>query len=109
MTFFQQANYWEAALWGVIALAFVAASFRKPKSRPRSLRLAFFFAAFGGSDIVEAQYGQWWDPWWLLAWKAVCVIVFLVELIRYAKAQHRRTGAPNDWMRPYSQPLSTGY
>ncbi len=93
MTFFQQANYWEAALWVVIALAFVAAALLRPKARRRCLTLAFFFAAFGGSDVVEAQYGQWWDPWWLFAWKAACVIYFAFALWRYWQQQRNATSA----------------
>ena len=92
MTFFQVANYWEAALWVVIAVAFVAAAVWLPSARRRCLVLAFFFAAFGGSDVVEAQYGQWWDPWWLLVWKAACVIYFAYALWHYWQQQRRGVG-----------------
>jgi len=91
VTFFQQANYWEAALWVLIAMAFVVAALRRPRARNRCLILAFFFAAFGGSDVVEAQYGQWWSPWWLFAWKAACVIYFAYALWRYWQQQRIRS------------------
>ncbi|MBE7458640.1 MAG: hypothetical protein KJ057_17160 [Phycisphaerae bacterium] len=40
------------------------------------------FLAFGASDVVEADTGAWWRPWWLLAWKAACLAVLLTLLIR---------------------------
>jgi hypothetical protein len=32
------------------------------------------FAFFGLSDLVEVTTGAWWRPWWLLAWKAACLL-----------------------------------
>jgi hypothetical protein len=40
---------------------------------------------FGLSDLVESQTGAWWTPWWLFAWKALCVLGLLacgVALVR---------------------------
>ncbi len=78
------ANRIEAGLWIIIGAAFLVAAIRRQNQRRGLLILAFAFVAFGISDLVEIRYGQWWDPWWLLAWKGVCVLVFLIALIRYA-------------------------
>ncbi len=34
---------------------------------------AAIIVLFGVSDLVEAQTGAWWRPWWLLVWKADCL------------------------------------
>lgn len=41
------------------------------------------FLAFGGSDLVEIRTGTWWSPWWLLVWKAACVVVLVGCFLRY--------------------------
>ncbi len=71
---FALANRVEAGLWLFIAGALLCATpGRSPGVRWRLLAAAALFAAFGGSDLVEARTGAWWRPWWLLAWKAACV------------------------------------
>ena len=35
------------------------------------------FAVFGLSDVIEAETGAWWHPWWLFVMKALCVLGFL--------------------------------
>lgn len=69
---FVYGNYIEACLWttmGVIAFA-------KRTGRPgMALGVALLF--FGGSDVVEAHTGAWYDPWWLFVWKAACVLVIV--------------------------------
>lgn len=65
----------EAGLWFVLALGLVIYAVR------RADRLAGVAAAvlvpFGVSDLVEAHTGVWWDPWWLLVWKAACVLALV--------------------------------
>jgi hypothetical protein len=39
--------------------------------------LAVLLILFGVSDLIERHTGAWWRPWWLLLWKAVCVIGLL--------------------------------
>ncbi|MBI9016487.1 MAG: hypothetical protein JEZ07_04410 [Phycisphaerae bacterium] len=39
------------------------------------MMLAIGFVAFGISDLVEIRTGSWWHPWWMLLWKATCLIV----------------------------------
>ncbi len=80
------ANYVEAGLWLVIALLLAAAAVRhRGVVRQRAAQAATVFAVFAGSDVVEAQTGAWWRPWWLLAWKAACVLVLIVLLVDYLR------------------------
>jgi len=83
---FETINYLEALLWGAIAIVFAIAAIKRWGLRGRCLLLALTFLAFAGSDVVEVQTGAWWRPWWLLTWKAGCVLIMAHEFIRY----HRR-------------------
>lgn len=101
-------NLFEAGLWFVVAIV-LAVAWKKAAAReahidsisPDSPRLtstgtqtsqprirqwpllaaAFVFLAFGLSDLVETQTGAWWKPWWLFAWKALCVHAMLALFI----------------------------
>lgn len=66
---FVYANIAEAGLWSALA-AVVSLRGRTP------LRwwLALALLAFGVSDLVETRTGAWYRPWWLLAWKAACIV-----------------------------------
>lgn len=89
---FETINYLEALLWGVIAIAFAIAAIKPSGLRGRCLLLAVTFLAFAGSDVVEVQTGAWWRPWWLLAWKAVCVLIMVQEFVRHNRMKkHRRS------------------
>ncbi len=86
-------NYWEAGFWGAIALGFAVAAIRRRGNMRRLLLIAALtLAAFGASDLVEVRTGAWWRPWWLLAWKALCVGVMLWL---YRKHHKLRAGAPH--------------
>jgi hypothetical protein len=88
---FRIANYFEAALWGVVALMAVAFAIRKGgHARSRCAILAIAMLAFGLSDVVETRTGAWWRPWWLLAWKAACVGVFVALLGGHYRRRFRR-------------------
>ena len=66
---FVYGNYVESGLWasmGIIALV--------KRNSKWSLLLGLTLVAFGISDIVETHTGAWYRPWWLFAWKAVCVL-----------------------------------
>ena len=99
-------NLFEAALWFAISAVFFfrgmfRAGGRSPESRTRRREmflLASAFAAFGVSDVIESRTGAWWEPWWLLALKAVCVLVFLRAFRRYRTGHRSRRGAGE--MRP---------
>jgi hypothetical protein len=80
---FVLSNQFEAALWMFIAVAMTVAAARRRHVRWECAIGAIAFALFGVSDLVETTTGAWWRPWWLLAWKAACVIAFCWLLKRY--------------------------
>ncbi|MCB1230017.1 MAG: hypothetical protein KDN19_07120 [Verrucomicrobiae bacterium] len=66
-------NAGEAILWMALgALFLVRAIVARPHRIPWFAAVAFL--AFGASDLVEIQTGAWWKPWWLLLWKAACIV-----------------------------------
>jgi hypothetical protein len=85
-------NHIEVVLWPVLGVVVAIAGARRPRGR----RGYYFVAAgvlvvFGASDWFEAETGnEWWDPWWLLLWKGVCVAALLVLLVL---GWRRRRGA----------------
>jgi hypothetical protein len=93
-SFFATANCIEAALWAVIGAGFIVHALR-PRAANRIVAFvaAITFLAFGLSDVVETRTGAWWRPWWLVAWKGVCVVVFLALLCRYIL--NRNTAPPS--------------
>ncbi|HSJ03244.1 MAG: hypothetical protein ACAI34_25985 [Verrucomicrobium sp.] len=84
-------NLCEAALWFAISAVFLffCTVKRHGSQRRESLLLAVSFAAFGISDVIESRTGAWWNPWWLLVLKGVCVSVFLRAFILYQKARRQ--------------------
>lgn len=83
-------NWVEALVWGLAALAVFWMTRRSPAPVRRLGRLAAAaYLAFGASDIVEVRTGAWYDPWWLLAWKAACVAVLVGCLILYRRIERR--------------------
>jgi hypothetical protein len=86
---FETANHIEAGLWLLMGLGFAIAGLgRAGVTRRRCETAGAALVAFGASDIVEAQTGAWWRPWWLLAWKGLCLLVLCPLAIRWF--QHRR-------------------
>ena len=91
------ANQFEAALWivmaGVMAMRF---SVRREWSTVRIVG-ASTLLLFGLSDLVECTTGAWWRPWWLLIWKATCVVALLAwmakEWIESRRQKNRAAGA----------------
>lgn len=87
---FVAANRIEAGLWIAIGLAFAVVAVRRGARGWRACAVAAVaFIAFGVSDLVETTTGAWWRPWWLLAWKGTCLVVFAALLANYAR--QRRT------------------
>jgi hypothetical protein len=92
---FETFNSIEAALWILIGVAFAVVGFatglgvwhkgdeKGASTRKQTWIAAITFIVFGLSDIVEIRTGAWWRPWWLLVWKALCVITLLVLLLMY--------------------------
>jgi len=77
-------NLIEAGLWFFLALVLLVYALRQNRRiRATLVFLSLTLAVFGGSDLVEAQTGAWWKPWWLFVWKAVCVLLLFVGFTRY--------------------------
>ena len=76
-------NYVEVALWPIMGLALAAQGMRRSGAIRRDYLIAAgVLVAFGASDWFEASTGnEWWKPWWLLLWKAACVIALLALLV----------------------------
>ena len=85
---FEIANYAEAALWFAIALYCATRAIATRRSSLWLLTVALLL--FGISDIVEVQTGAWYRPWWLLAWKAACVLAILSVGVPYIRARRKR-------------------
>src|SRR5881398_3162034 len=73
-------NYSEVFIWSALGATLIAHGLRRRASvRRRSLIAGITLIVFGASDWFEADTGnEWWHPWWLLLWKATCVVVVLV-------------------------------
>ena len=87
--FFRDTNYAEAGLWILMGIGFGVQGLRSAVGRRRNLLLSITLIAFGVSDIVEAGTGAWWRPWWLLAWKGVCVVMLLGVLLSHIRRARR--------------------
>lgn len=83
-------NIAEAIFWVVLALVIAVRSRGAPPAlRPIGYVAAVAFFAFAGTDLVEAQSGAWYRPWWLLVYNAVCVTVIAGCLWQYRKWKQR--------------------
>lgn len=63
---------------------------RRVERKPRHYGLAVVLVLFGISDFAEMQSGAWWQPWWLLMWKTVCVSGFILFFIPYFCERRRQ-------------------
>ena len=72
-------NCIEVALWPALgALVLLLGLRRKGAARLYCVIAASTLVAFGASDWFENRTGgEWWHPWWLLLWKATCVMILL--------------------------------
>ena len=89
-------NFAEAALWFVVSLVLaVKAALGAANVRFTLLLLASAFFVFGVSDLIEARTGAWWDPLWLLAMKACCIVTFLGGFGKYYRLKGRTKDREN--------------
>jgi uncharacterized membrane protein HdeD (DUF308 family) len=91
-------NLIEAGFWLIFGVVVCVAGVKRGRSFGTFGVIAGLVAIlFGLSDLIEARTGAWWCPWWLLAWKAVCVAVLVLSFLRYRRlqfeAQRRSSGS----------------
>ena len=85
-------NYFESALWFVVAATLWARSRRaEPPQKKLANLTSAAFAVFAVSDLIEAQTGAWWTPWWLFVLKATCVAVFAAAWWKYRRLLRGKT------------------
>lgn len=77
-------NAIEGMVWIVVAVILIFPRTNSLHRAECALAAAAFFA-FGISDFVEIRTGAWWEPWWLLAWKAICVVGFVTAWLIYKR------------------------
>ena len=83
-------NLFEVYLWSIMGIGFLISAIIRPANRWSALAAGIMLILFGISDWVELSTGAWWKPWWLFAWKAVCV-VSLVSLAVVAYRKQKST------------------
>ena len=93
--FFRNSNFIEAGLWCGIGAAILVLGTRLRIGVCGRVGMFVTLVAFGISDIVETRTGAWWDPWWLLVWKGVCVIVLITAVVRFVRARKKREHGAN--------------
>ena len=54
-------------------------------AKAHHILLASILILFGVSDFVEMVTGAWWQPWWLLVWKGLCLIIGIILVILILK------------------------
>src|SRR5438874_12566555 len=88
--FFRESNYLECVLWCAIGAGFFIRALLRSEARRDVTLAGVTFLFFGISDFVEAHTGAWWRPWWLLVLKGLCLLVFLILLVRYARERRAK-------------------
>ena len=79
-------NRCEAALWFAFALlCALKAAWPRATRRSALAMLAAAFVVFGVSDLIEAETGAWWRPWWLAVMKGACLAVFVAGIRKLRK------------------------
>ena len=86
-------NHAEAVIWGIAGICVFWRSRKHPAAHRTvgSVACVAFFA-FGVSDVIETRTSTWYDPWWLFAWKAACVLILLSCLLFHARSNRRGAG-----------------
>ena len=90
-------NHGEAVFWWVCAITFFIRAARDERRWKRDqLVLGFAFLGFGLSDWIEVHTGAWWRPWWLLALKAICLLVIVRSLWKLWPLLSSKAGRKDD-------------
>ena len=85
----QAFNFFEGLLWTTIGFAFACRAIRKTKYRKLQTGASVSFGLFGVSDFIEMRTGAWYTPWTLFAFKAACVLLFLIHLRIYMTQKNK--------------------
>ena len=87
-------NVCEGFFWLGLALALaVRTRSAAPPTKGLGFVAAAAFAAFAGTDFVEARTGAWYDPPWLLAYNMACIAVLAICFLRYRVLRRRLIAA----------------
>lgn len=87
-------NLVEAGFWVIFGLALLLGARRAARRNRVLAHLACLVSIlFGVSDLVESHTGAWWRPWWLFAWKALCVAGLVLCFLEYQRQKGRERGA----------------
>lgn len=80
-------NYFEVFLWGWIGILFITYfSIKGGRHRNRGMIAGVLFILFSISDAIEIQTGAWWSPAWLLLWKILNILGFIITYLNYRNA-----------------------
>jgi hypothetical protein len=87
-------NLVEAGFWLIFAMVLVTAAGKQERSvRILGLISGLIAVLFGISDLVEARTGAWWRPWWLLLWKAICVMGMVACFLKFRQVSGMAGGS----------------
>jgi hypothetical protein len=85
-------NWIEAGLWlGVSLILLGKAIMATGGVRRVLLILVVAFLVFGISDVIEAQTGAWWRPWWLLLLKGACILALFAGFRQYYRLTRKKS------------------
>lgn len=91
MDIHRDGNIIEAGVWFAAGAIVLWKGLREGSAGKKALLLlAPTLVIFGISDLVETRTGAWWRPWWLFAWKAVCVLAMTSLFTRYFRVTRKR-------------------
>ncbi len=79
-------NLIEAGFWIIFGVGLAIAGMRRRRNLARlGLLSGTILFLFGVSDLVEANTGAWWRPWWLLVWKGTCLSGMVLCALKYRR------------------------
>jgi hypothetical protein len=85
-----QFNFIEGIWWIGLGLSIFPFRFSYSIIRKYRLPLCATLILFGISDFVEMATGAWWQPWWLLVWKTLCIVLGIIFIIFIYKEKNSR-------------------
>lgn len=81
-------NFFESIFWIILSLLCGFNSLNSTNAFKKLYFTAYLLLLlFGCSDIIEMKTGAWWQPWWLLVWKAICIVGLIRTFLWYLKVK----------------------